>query len=138
MAKAPSVPSREQMRVMIQQMLRERFALRTHRETREMPVYVLSMARADGRFGEKLTRTTVDCVRWLSPYLGRAVVDRTGLKGDFDVELAFSPGGNTGTPVDDTVSVYAALQEQLGLRVDPGNAAVEVLVIDSAQMPTPD
>lgn len=170
MAKAPSVPSREQMRVMIQQMLRERFALRTHKETREMPVYVLRMARADGRLGEKLTRTTVDCavvecrpsqiarprpggvtlvyqnkgmdsvdfVRWLSPYLGRAVVDRTGLKGDFDIDLSFSPGGNTGTPVDDTVSIYAALQEQLGLKVDPDNAAVEVLVIDSAEMPTPD
>jgi uncharacterized protein (TIGR03435 family) len=191
MAKASAVPSREQMRLMIQQMLRDRFALRTHKETREMPVYVLRLARADGRLGEKLTKTAADCAAmeaerlrtgekmvplkpgerplcrvfltarprpggvltlhhqssgtdtgefasWLAPYVGRAVIDRTGLTGDFDIDLSFSPGTNPGAPVDETVSIFAALQEQLGLKIDPERASVEVLVIDRAEMPTPD
>jgi uncharacterized protein (TIGR03435 family) len=171
MAKASSVPTRDQMRLMVQHMLRERFALRAHKETREMATYVLRLARADGRLGEKLTKTTVDCAvvncrptqiarprpggvtlqyqvkgigsgefaRWLSPYLGRTVIDRTGLTGDFDIDLAFSPGGgNPGAPVDENVSIFAALQEQLGLKVDADRGPVEVLVIDSAEMPTPD
>jgi uncharacterized protein (TIGR03435 family) len=173
MAKASSVPTRDQMRLMVQHMLRERFALRTHKETREMPTYVLRIARADGRLGDKLTKTTVDCAvavaecrprqiarprpggvqlqyqvkgidsaefaRWLSPYLGRTVIDRTGLKGDFDFDLAFSPGGgNLGAPADENVSIFAALQEQLGLKVDADRGPVEVLIIDSAEMPTPD
>jgi len=170
MAKAPFVPTREQMRLMIQQMLRDRFALRTHKETREMPVYVMRLARSDGRLGEKLTKTTVDCAvvecrpsvmarprpggmltlnyqnkaitmrdlaAFLAPYLGRAVVDGTGLTGDFDVDLAFSMN-NPGAPADETVSIYAALQEQLGLKLDADRRPVEVLVIDAAEMPTPD
>jgi uncharacterized protein (TIGR03435 family) len=190
LAKAASVPTREQLRVMLQHMLRERFALRTHRETREMPVYVLRLARADGRLGENLTKTTVDCAvieaerlrtgeklvplkagerpvcrifltarprpggaltlhhqssgtdsrefaNWLAPYLSRTVIDRTGLSGDFDIDLSFSPGGNA-APADETVSIFAALPEQLGLKVDAERAPVDVLVIDSADMPTPD
>lgn len=170
MAKASFVPSRVQMRLMVQHMLRERFALRTHRESREMPTYELRIARADGRLGEKLTKTTVDCAAvecrptliarprpggmtlhyqakgvdsgelaaWLSPYLARTVIDRTGLTGDFDIDLAFSPGGDSGAPVDETVSIFAALQEQLGLKVESMRGPVEILVIDSAELPTPD
>jgi uncharacterized protein (TIGR03435 family) len=192
MAKASSVPSREQMRLMVQHMLRERFALRTHKESREMPIYVLRMARPDGRLGARLTRTPVDCATieaerirkndsallappragdrpvcrslqtarpgasgvtlhyqgsgidsgefaaWLSPYLGRAVIDRTGLSGDFDIDLAFNLGGSPGAPVDETVSIFAALPEQLGLKIESERGPVDVLVIDRAEMPTPD
>jgi uncharacterized protein (TIGR03435 family) len=60
-AKAPFVPSPEQMREMLRRLLAERFALRVHRETREMQTYLLQLARADGRLGKQITRTTVDC-----------------------------------------------------------------------------
>jgi uncharacterized protein (TIGR03435 family) len=171
MAKASSVPTREQMRLMLQQMLRERFALRAHMEPREMPVYILRMARDDGRLGPKLTKTTVDCdvvecrasqiarprpngltvqykqngvtsgdlAAWLSPYVIRTVIDRTGLSGRFDVELAFDPiGAVPGSPVDEAVPIFAALPEQLGLKLEPSRELVDVLVIDSVEMPTPD
>jgi uncharacterized protein (TIGR03435 family) len=69
--------------------------------------------------------------------LGRPVVDRTGLAGewDFDLEVSFAPPNpnavDTAAP-----SLFVALQEQLGLKLDPGRAKVNVLVVDSAQPPT--
>ena len=71
--------------------------------------------------------------------LGRPVVDRTGLNGefDFDLETTFAPpnpaGGDTNAP-----SVFVALQEQLGLKLEPTRTSVKVLVVDSAQRPTTD
>ena len=74
---------------------------------------------------------------WLSGILGdRAVVDRTGLSGNFDVDLryAVTPAGAP----SDSPSIFTAVQEQLGLKLEPTRAPIEVLVIDSAQRPEPD
>jgi uncharacterized protein (TIGR03435 family) len=75
------------------------------------------------------------------------VIDRTGLPGSYDIELTFDPssaaqappGAPLGPPpVDDTKpSIFTALQEQLGLRLESTRGPVDVLVIDQAQRPTP-
>ena len=75
----------------------------------------------------------------LSTAVDRIVQDRTGLAGGFDFELAWSGGlkpapGAPGEPP----SVFTALQEQLGLRLEPARGPVDVLVIDSVERPTPD
>jgi uncharacterized protein (TIGR03435 family) len=62
------------------------------------------------------------------------VVDRTGLEGDFDIDLEFFMAG---TSVEG-VSVFTALQEQLGLKLESHRAPVDVLVIDSVERPTED
>jgi len=82
----------------------------------------------------------------LSGYVGRTVVDQTGLTGSFDIELMFdpasaakaSPGAPPGPPpTDDTMpSIFTALQEQLGLRLESTRGPVDVLVIDRAERPT--
>ena len=74
----------------------------------------------------------------LSMAVSRAVVDRTALQGPFDVDLQWS--ADIGTPItnSDTPSIFTALQEQLGLRLQPSRGPVEVLVIDSVERPTPD
>ena len=54
-------PSFSEQRLMLQRLLADRFKLRVHRETREMPVYALVKARADGRLGERLKPSNVDC-----------------------------------------------------------------------------
>jgi uncharacterized protein (TIGR03435 family) len=66
---------------------------------------------------------------------GRFVVDRTGLTGLFDLDLEFTPDQSA-----DTIgaSLFTALQDQLGLKLDAQRAPVEVLVIDSVSQPTPD
>ena len=81
--------------------------------------------------------------------LGRLIVDRTGLDGYFDVELRFAPdrmpnfgpgGPPPGMPAIDpnAASIYAAIQEQLGLKLESQRAPVDVLVIDRVEQPTAD
>jgi len=74
----------------------------------------------------------------LSMAVNRSIVDRTGLDGPFDAELRWSSDVNTSPANSDTPSIFTALQEQLGLRLESTRAPVEVLVIDSVERPTPD
>lgn len=79
----------------------------------------------------------------LRPYVGREVVDRTGLTGEFDFDLQFSPPPNAGpidagirvAPINDAGSIFTALQEQLGLKLESTRGPVELMVIDSAERP---
>ena len=85
----------------------------------------------------------------MSDRVGRAVVDRTNLPGYFDLDLEFAlpsrPGdlsGDLSDPaadhsVDSTPSIYTALSEQLGLKLESQKSSVDVLVIDNAQKPGP-
>ena len=73
--------------------------------------------------------------------LNRMVVDRTGLMGSFDVELKWRPDNlrsASTTQTSDLPSIFAALQEQLGLRLDSQRGPVEFLYVDSIERPTPD
>lgn len=80
----------------------------------------------------------------LSDALQRPVVDRTGLDGNFSAVLTYTPdsGGVSGAdqPADDPngASIFTALQEQLGLKLDRTRGVVDVLVIDHIERPTPD
>ena len=82
----------------------------------------------------------------LSTVVDRAVLDRSGLTGAFDVDLRFSPEGlrdvpaarDVDRPVSDSPSIFTALQEQLGLKLESTRGPVEVLVINSVERPTED
>jgi uncharacterized protein (TIGR03435 family) len=82
---------------------------------------------------------------YLSPYVNRVIVDRTGLDGRYDIELKWTPespaqgrGANEPpAPDPNAVSIFTALQEQLGLRLDSTRETVDVLVIDTLERPTP-
>jgi uncharacterized protein (TIGR03435 family) len=86
-------------------------------------------------------------VQMLSSQTGKQVVDRTGLSGNFDVELQWSPestgplgtnpNGQPPTP-GDPPSIFTAVQEQLGLKLGPGKAPVDRIVIDHIERPDPD
>jgi uncharacterized protein (TIGR03435 family) len=71
----------------------------------------------------------------LSQTVGRAVVDRTGLAGNWSFELTYAPEPS---PDSDAPSLFTAIQEELGLRLEPTTGPVEVLVVESVQRPTPD
>jgi uncharacterized protein (TIGR03435 family) len=80
-----------------------------------------------------------DFARNLSPSTGRIVLDRTGLTGPFDIELKFTPDPlrpGVGDPATDVPSLFVAIQEQLGLKLEAVRAPVDVLVIDSAERPS--
>ena len=71
----------------------------------------------------------------LTRFVGRTVVDRTGLEGYYDWQLLFSPPGS---PDQSGGSIFTALQEQMGLKLESTRAPVEVWVVDHVERPTPD
>jgi uncharacterized protein (TIGR03435 family) len=74
--------------------------------------------------------------------VGRVIVDRTGLQGRYDFDVKFTPEGELTAAADrgpDIMpSLYVALEEQLGLKLEPQRAPVDVVVIDSIQRPVED
>jgi uncharacterized protein (TIGR03435 family) len=68
--------------------------------------------------------------------VGRVVIDKTALRGRFDVDLDWGPA--PGAPAESAPSIFTAVQEQLGLKLESQRGAVEVLVIQHAERPTPD
>jgi uncharacterized protein (TIGR03435 family) len=199
-AKPDANATPDQNPLMLRALLAERFKLKVHNETREMPVYALMLARNDGKLGPKLTTSAIDCAALaaaargrgpggpappppsqpgerprcgmmigpgrlsmggqplsqfatsLSNFAGRIVQDRTGLSGPYDLELTWTPeqlpqgGGATpppGAPAFPLVdpngpSIFTAVQEQLGLKLDSTRGPVDVVVVDSVERPTDD
>jgi len=203
-----------QLMPMLKALLIDRFKLKAHTETREMPIETLVVARSDGKLGPNLKPSTSDCknaqeeqrkraeallkggpgalagllpkpgevvpcsmtpmiggagtgtgfglrgngqplmilTQLLQQVTGKTVQDKTGLTGLYDFELTFDPEAllrvvsqfginvpaNLNLPPSDAPSLLTALREQLGLKLDSTRGPVEVLVIDSAEMPTPD
>jgi uncharacterized protein (TIGR03435 family) len=150
-AKVPADTPRAQVLRMLQALLADRFQLRLHREKRDLRVYLLTVVRTGAKlkavpardgsftFGPGRISGTAQSMAELAdklsrPYfgLGAPVMDSTGLAGVFDFKLEWTP---------DTVqadaatgpSIFAALQEQLGLKLESSKSAVEVLVIDRAE-----
>ncbi len=163
-AKAEGVvpPTTEEFRQMMRALLADRFQLRVHREAREMPVYELMVGRngpkfkasapdaissqkfrADGRnWAANLTKATMDeLVQYLdgSAFLDRPVFDKTGLTGAYDIKLSYTPDippNRRGEPDPNDISIYAAVEEQLGLKLQPQKAAVEILIVDRVEKPS--
>jgi uncharacterized protein (TIGR03435 family) len=95
--------------------------------------------------GNMMTTATpmADFARNIARFTGRPVVDRTGLTGSYDIDLAWTPeegppSADAAPPPGDGVSLFTALQEQLGLKLDAQHGPVDVLVIESVEPPTED
>jgi uncharacterized protein (TIGR03435 family) len=158
--KAQAPATRKEMRALLQTLLADRFKLKMHRSTREMSVYALVIGNSGPKLqssmetcgedgcinvapGEFIARyATMDQIAsTLSNMVDRPVLDQTGLAGRYDVRLKFDPSsmkrydGQTipNTPTDDP-SIFVAFQD-LGLKLEPRRAVVEVLVIDDAEKP---
>jgi uncharacterized protein (TIGR03435 family) len=96
------------------------------------PECAITMGRGSFRLrGRSMPQFASD----LQVFTDRPVLDRTGRAGRFDIELAFA---YPTVPDAEGVSLFTALQEQLGLKLEPSRGPVEVLVIDSVERPTPD
>jgi uncharacterized protein (TIGR03435 family) len=144
-------------------MLAERFQLKFHRETKELPVYALVLAKGghkmkanngDAPPNMRMNRGLLTSQRMpiqnlcnaLANQLGRPVVNHTGLDGNFDYKLEWTPDPSPSIPGDSAEgaatadpggpSLAAALLEQLGLRLESKKAPVEVIVIDRVTKPT--
>jgi uncharacterized protein (TIGR03435 family) len=148
-AKAGRDATRDEMLHMLQSLLAERFKLRLHREMKQGPTYELVTVKsgsklktapestsANVRIGQYAgNRTTAQLAAYLAGILGRPVVNRSGLDGIFDMNLQF-PEPYTGFGDPNGPSVFTALQEQMGLRLQNATGEIETYVIDDAQLPS--
>jgi uncharacterized protein (TIGR03435 family) len=206
-AKVPEGVPNNAVGVLLTNLLKDRFQLTTHLETRELPTFNLVVARSDGRLGPDLKVTSAECsatskerlaaataaagrgersappppgsldglppcgfvrngagiaagsgrtiadlVPTLADVVSRPVIDKTGLTGMYDYLLKFAPDSarspglirllspETPVPAADgnAPSLAAALQEQLGLKLESARGSVEVVVIDKIEKPTVD
>jgi uncharacterized protein (TIGR03435 family) len=157
-ATAGGTPTRDEFRRMMQTLLADRFQLRIHREMKEMPVYALVV----GKNGPKLSASTPDAKSMFhlslqgrnyqhtmpkatmddlvesilnSAGLDRPVLNQTGLTGTYDINLTYTPEFKLSNGPED-ISIFTAVQEQLGLKLIQQRSAVEMLVVDEVQKPS--
>ena len=163
-AKAAEGSSLQDQRAMLRNMLEDRFALRLRRESRQLPLYVLTKLNPQGQLGPNLRPAVKDCLpqrtvcegsmtaghfsykgaQWsavadvIRSAVGERMVDRTDLSGTFDVELTYNAKGLSATPGDSGMDILGAVRQQLGLKLEPGRAPFEVTVVEAVKRPTPD
>lgn len=144
---------------MMQALLGDRFKLKVHPETKELPIYELALTKGGPKLpaadpagpndtmqshNQSLTATGIPIARLcnvLSARLPRTVVDKTGLKGEYTFTLRWSPDEAAGessnaTGTEQLPSLFTALQEQLGLRLDSSKGQVNVIVVDKIETPS--
>ena len=149
-----------------EQVLKERFGLVAHQETRELPEYALTVAKGGTKLeggkaganappglqhGFRMSMSggarKIECagmpigplLQFLSNETGRAVVDNAGLTGKYTFTLSWRPAmaqAAADDAADSTPGLFTAIQEQLGLKLEPIKGPMDVLVIDHIERPT--
>ncbi len=186
MEKLPREQRQEKERLLLRAMLADRFHLKVHLETREVPVYALVVAKSgpklkaanvqsafpgvttgpDGRSitytcsignasggGDVYQNCTIATLAIFLPVqVGRIVLDQTGLQGRYDFTLNYAEqdsaadsSGAAGSgaasdnplpPASSGPSIFTALQEQLGLKLESTRGPVDIIIIDHIERPT--
>lgn len=153
------------LKLMLRTLLADRFGMKTHREQKQLPVFFLALAKNGPKIHESATpngskfvesktegaalfsenkgtlivarATMAEFVAKLAGPLRQPVVDRTGLKGRYDLQIDMTPyltpsGGDGGPNIADPVSFVAtAFQDQLGLKLESGKEMTDLLVVDA-------
>lgn len=172
----PADGVKPQLLLMLQSLLEDRFKLAVRRETKDLSVYVLTLAKAGGALGPNLPLGpnlkasalgacpveaaqvgTVPCggfalyenrltgnrdqlsalTKPLSQIVGRPVVDKTGVTQYFDLTLEWAPDtARAAANASDLPSIFTALQEQLGLKLEAAKEPTEMLVVERAEKPS--
>jgi uncharacterized protein (TIGR03435 family) len=168
-AKADRPSSGQDLRLMLQSLLADRFKLQFHRQAKELPVFALTLSKDGPKLREAESLESADPVwdqsmeplhhlrvkgqsitmpyfAWrLGRLLDRPVIDQTTLKSAYDFDLVFvedvpaevaERAVKNGRPIDTRPSVFEALQNQLGLRLEARKGLVDVIMIDHAETPT--
>lgn len=173
-AVAQGDPSDRNYRAMLRSLLEERFALKTHTETREIDVFALAPNRADRKLGPNVKPWSGTCAGGKAPragddaamprcagafrppglvlegvtmvplaemlstqrrLLGMIVQDRTGLTGSYNIDLEFDFAA-ANQPDYTGPSIFTALKEQLGLKLEASKGPLQVVVVESASPPS--
>lgn len=151
-AKLSSSDQTRQRQLMLEALLADRFKLRVHIDTKDLPVYNLVVAKnglkmkeapASENNGYSMGMGQINSkgmevsglVISLSNLVGRKIIDRTGLTGRYEVKLTWAWNDDPGSG-DSGASIFTALQEQLGLKLEPAKAPIDIVVIDHIERPS--
>jgi uncharacterized protein (TIGR03435 family) len=157
-AKPPAGYQRQQLPILLRNLLADRFKLVAHSEQREVQGYALRISPGADRLrpseGPRTfltgrpgliagnSRSFGELVPLLSQMVGTPVVDETRLTGTYDIKLEWTPSlaaSAAGAAAEPEVSIFTALREQLGLRLEPIKTMAEVVVVDTIEdTPTAD
>jgi uncharacterized protein (TIGR03435 family) len=145
---------------MLQKILIDRFGLKFHYETKDLSVYALTVGKNGPRLTEiqpaigpngmkegggrqrgrglyiSMGQPMKPFINELTVQLKNPVVDRTGLTGFYNYTLHWTPDDGTPAAADDGLSIFTAIQEQLGLKLERVKAPIQVLVIDHIERPS--
>jgi uncharacterized protein (TIGR03435 family) len=154
----PRKLSDRQLTAMIIPLLADRFHLKAHLATRTLPVYDLVVAHSglkikldhtertgggwnlNGQNTEVVlsgkSDTLADLASAIADPVGRKVIDKTGLTGAADITLRWTDDVDAQQGGPNVISIFTALEEQLGLKLQPSKGPVDTLVIDHVEMPT--
>jgi uncharacterized protein (TIGR03435 family) len=164
-AAKPGAPTDTERRLLVQDLLEDRFKLKVHRERREQTEYALTVAKSGlklkpasdascsteksasgtpcgrlswSRYGLAGRRATMQMLVYvLAQAVRHTVVDETGLNGPFDMMLRWTPDtGMAQAPPDAPPPLFVALQEQMGLKLQARKGTTEVIVVDHLERPT--
>jgi uncharacterized protein (TIGR03435 family) len=151
------VPNLKQTQEMYQKLLADRFHLRFHREVRDIPIYALTVAKggpmlkiadpneelntgSSGGGGQRTLRfsnmSMPNLALNLNLYEDRPVIDKTALSGRYDFTLKWTDDVSKEDEPNAPPSIFTAIREQLGLRMDAVKGPAEVLVIDQLERPS--
>jgi uncharacterized protein (TIGR03435 family) len=163
-AKTPgeTVPTQDEVRPMLQALLADRFQLKFHRDTKELPVYHMVQVKKSslfkaaspdetfswnlsqgpgGTLRSKATKESIgDFVQLVGVSTDKPVIDKTGITGDIDYDILISlpeaqgPGGRS--PEETNRAIVYAVIDQLGFKLESTKDAVEMLVVDRAEKPS--
>jgi uncharacterized protein (TIGR03435 family) len=170
-AKTAPTTSKDNIKLMLQSLLADRFKLIVHNGTAPMPAYVLTVGKGKPKLKEAEDSGEGDCKYqdpppnlppgtvtyiqfschhttmqelarnlhdWAGGYLDKPVVDSTGLKGSYDFDIKWTGRGQLQKASEDGISIFDAVDKQLGLKLDLQTAPRPVLLVDSVnQKPTP-
>lgn len=156
-------PAKQRERnAMLQSLLADRFALKAHLDHKTMPVYALVVVKSGAKLTPTLPETAAkgnnistndgrmtasaismdsfaDDLAYQRETGGRMVLNHTGLAGEYDFKLNWAEDNGDSTPADTSLpGLFTALQEQLGLKLQPEKDSVQVVVIESATKPAYD
>lgn len=160
-AEGDGARTRNEFRPMLQALLADRFKLKVHREMKEIPVYALVVGKDGPKFKQSVpdaiesarigvngrnqniaaSKKTMDELAQMIPnifFADRPVVNRTGLVGSYDFKMEATPEFRMTSDDPDlkNISVFAAIQQQLGLKLESQKAMIEVFVVNHVEKPS--
>jgi uncharacterized protein (TIGR03435 family) len=152
-----AVATQDQVRPMLKSLLADRFRLKLHTDTKELPVYHLTQRKKSnllkeampdesfswnlsqtpgGTLRSKATKESIgDFVRLVGVSADRPVVDKTGITGDIDYDILITPPASK-SPDDFNREIIYAVIDQLGLKLEPTKDPIEILVVDQVAKPS--